>query len=134
MKGMSQTHNAVYRASGGRIGSRLKGMPVLLLTTTGRRSGRLRTTPLLHLRDGEAFVVVASNGGSDSFPAWWLNLRTNPQAEVEIGREHTLVTARKASPAERGRLWPAFTSAYEGYGRYAARTTREIPVVMLEPR
>jgi deazaflavin-dependent oxidoreductase (nitroreductase family) len=134
MKSISQAHSALYRASGGRIGSRLVGMPVLLLTTTGRKSGKPRTTPLLYVRDGAAFVVVASNGGSDFFPSWWLNLQNNPQAEVKIGRARSGVTARKASPAERARLWAAFTAGFSGYAKYAAKTAREIPVVMLEPR
>ena len=79
-------------------------------------------------------VVVASNGGSDYVPAWWLNLRANPDAEVEIGRGRTRVTARKASSAERARLWPQFTSRFSGYAEYAIRAAREIPVVVLEPR
>ena len=109
-------------------------MPVLLLTTTGRRSGKLRTTPLLFISEGDVFVVVGSNGGSDSTPAWWLNLLSDPHAEVEVGRAHTRVTARKASPEERVRLWAEFTSGYPGYTKYATKTAREIPVVMLEPR
>ena len=109
-------------------------MPVLLLTTTGRRSGKSRTTPLLYVRDGSAFVVVASNGGSDYTPGWWLNLQSDPQAEVEIGRVRTRVAARKASPAEHGRLWATFTAGFRGYAKYATKTAREIPVVMLEPR
>ena len=132
MKTVSGMHRALYRAGGGRIGGRMQGMPVLLLTTTGRRSGKSRTNPLLFVRDGDAFVVVGSNGGSDYVPAWWLNLRSNPDAEVEVGREHTRVTARKASPDERARLWPEFTSRYAGYAKYATRTAREIPVVILE--
>jgi deazaflavin-dependent oxidoreductase (nitroreductase family) len=134
MKTMSGIHRTLYRASGGRIGSRMMGMPVLLLTTTGRRSGKSRTTPLLHVRDGNAFVVVGSNGGSDYTPAWWLNLQRNPNAEIELGRDRTRVTARKASPEERARLWPEFTSRNPGYANYATKTTREIPVVLLEPR
>ena len=134
MKAVSGTHSALYRASGGRVGGRIQGMPVVLLTTTGRRSGRSRTVPLLHVRDSDAVVVVASNGGSDYFPAWWLNLRSNPSAEIDIGGDRTLVTARKASPDERARLWPEFTSGYPGYAKYATRTAREIPVVILEPR
>jgi F420H(2)-dependent quinone reductase len=134
MKTMSATHNALYRASAGRIGGRMQGMPVLLLTTTGRRSGRARTTPLLFIRDGGTFVVVGSNGGSDYVPAWWLNLRSRPEAEIEVGRERTPVSARKASPDEHARLWPEFASQYAGYATYAARTEREIPVVILEPR
>ena len=134
MKSISGTHNAVYRVSGGRIGGRIKGLPVLLLITRGRRSGKSRTIPLLYIREGDAMVVVGSNGGSDYVPAWWLNLRANPDAEVEIGRERTPVTARKAYPAERARLWPEFTAHFSGYAEYAKRAAREIPVVMLEPR
>ena len=134
MKCASGMHTALYRASGGRIASGFQGMPVLLLTTTGRRSGKSRTTPLLYVRDGDAFVVVASNGGSDYTPGWWLNLRSDPHAEVEIGRIRTRVTARKASPEEHGRLWAAFTAGFPGYAKYATKTAREIPVVMLEPR
>jgi deazaflavin-dependent oxidoreductase (nitroreductase family) len=134
MKSASGTHTALYRASGGRIASAFQGMPVLLLTTTGRRSGKSRTTPLLYVRDGDAFAVVASNGGSDYTPAWWLNLRRDPHAEVEIGRARARVTARKASPEEHARLWAEFTSAFSGYAKYATKTAREIPVVMLEPR
>ena len=134
MKTGSAAHNALYRASGGRIGGRMQGMPVLLLTTRGRKSGKSRTTPLLYVPDGDALVVVASNGGSDYVPAWWLNLRSNPEAEVEVGHQHTRVVGREASAAERDRLWPEFTSRYAGYERYATRTSRKIPVVILEPR
>jgi F420H(2)-dependent quinone reductase len=134
MRTVSGIHTALYRSSGGRIGSRIQGMPVVLLTTTGRRSGMSRTVPLLAVRDGDAIVVVGSNGGSDSTPAWWLNLKANPNADIEIGRDRSPVTARKASPDERARLWPRFTSGYPGYAKYAARTAREIPVVILEPR
>ena len=86
------------------------------------------------LPDGDALVVVASNGGSDYVPAWWLNLRSNPEAEIELGRERTRVRAREASPAERARLWPEFTSRVSAYAKYATRTAREIPVVILTPR
>jgi deazaflavin-dependent oxidoreductase (nitroreductase family) len=134
MKTITATHNAVYRGSGGRFGGRMNGMPVLLLTAKGRKSGKSRTTPLLYVRDGEAIVVVASNGGSDYVPAWWLNLRSNPEAEIELGRGRTRVSARKASSAERARLWPEFTSRFSAYAKYATRTAREIPVVILEPR
>lgn len=105
---------------------------MLLLTTTGRRSGKSRTTPLLYLRDGDALAVVASNGGRDWPPAWWLNLQREPRAAVELGRERRAVTARKAAPEEHARLWAEFTRRYGGYETYAQRTTREIPVVVLE--
>jgi deazaflavin-dependent oxidoreductase (nitroreductase family) len=134
MKTVSVTHNALYRATGGRIGGRVQGMPVLLLNTSGRRSGKSRTTPLLYVRDGARYVVVGSNGGSSYVPAWWLNLRSSPEAEIELGREHIRITARQASPDEYVRLWPEFTSRYAGYAKYATRTERKIPVVILEPR
>ena len=130
---MGAVHNAVYRASGGKAGGSIKGMPVLLLTTTGRKTGRSRTTPLLYLREGADIVVVGSNGGSDSAPAWWLNLRARPSARVELGRHRINVTARKATPEERDRLWSRFTAGYSGYATYAARTARTIPVVILTP-
>ena len=130
----SRVHTAAYRASGGRIGGEAGNLPVLLLTTTGRKSGKQRTTPLLFVRDGADVVVVASNGGMDWFPAWWLNLQQLPAAEVQIGRERRDVTATKAGPEQRARLWPGFTGPYPGYLRYEARTAREIPVVILHPR
>ena len=134
MKSASGIHTALYRASGGRIASGFQGMPVLLLTTTGRRSGKSRTNPLLYVRDGDALVVVGSNGGSDYTPGWWLNLQRDPRAEVEIGRVHKRVTARKASSEEHAWLWAVFTSGFPGYAKYATKTAREIPVVILEPR
>jgi F420H(2)-dependent quinone reductase len=134
MKTVGGAHNTLYRVTGGRFGGRVQGMQVLLLTTKGRRSGKRRTSPLLFLREGEAMVVVASNGGSSYTPAWWLNLQTNPDAEVEIGRRRTPVTGRRASADERATLWPELTSRYSGYAQYVTRTDREIPVVILEPR
>ena len=133
MKSVSALHSAVYRASGGRVGGRMGGMPILLLTTTGRRSGKTRTNPLLYLSDGDAIVVVASNGGNAQMPFWWLNLTANPDATVELGGARSRVRARKAAPEERARLWPLFTARFAGYAKYEARTTREIPVVILEP-
>ncbi len=133
MKTVGAAHSGLYRASGGRLGGEIKGMPVLLLITKGRKSGKSRTAPLLFIRDGERLVVVASNGGSDYVPGWWLNLRSEREAEIELGRARSRVRAREASPAERARLWPEFTSRFSGYATYAARTAREIPVVILEP-
>jgi deazaflavin-dependent oxidoreductase (nitroreductase family) len=131
---VSRIHVALYRASRGRVLASIgKGMPVLLLTTTGRKSGRRRTTPLLYLDDRGRYVVVASVGGAPKHPAWYLNLRADPSAAVEIkGRVHA-VTAETAEPDERTRLWRAATAMYPGYDRYQARTTREIPVVILTP-
>ena len=109
------------------------GMPVLLLTTTGRRSGKARTTPLTFFRDGAHLVVIGSNGGADRPPDWWLNLRQTPRAVVRIGTETLVVTARAAAEQERERLWVVVTATYAGYARYQERTTRRIPVVLLTP-
>src|SRR5919199_903176 len=102
-------------------------------TTTGRKSGEERTVPLLYLRDGESFVVVGSNGGTSSHPAWWLNLRANPRATVEIGNRRMRVWAAEAGPSERERLWPELVAMYGGYESYRKRTDRKIRVVILRP-
>lgn len=127
-------HSFLYRATNGRVGGRLAGGPVLLLTTTGRKSGRERTVPLLYLPDGQDLVVVGSNGGAATHPAWWLNLQTNPEATIEIGGRRTRVRAEKASPEEKERLWPGLVDMYSGYEDYRRRTDREIPVVILRPQ
>jgi len=126
-------HRLLYYASGGRLGARLGGMSILLLTTTGRRTGTPRTIPLTFVRDGGSLVVVGSYGGMDRAPAWWLNLQHNPRASVQIGPLHHEVVARKASPGERARLFAEICARFPVYGRYQQRTTREIPVVILEP-
>ena len=133
MSAASRAHSAVYRASGGRVAGRVGNLPVLLLTTTGRKTGKQRTTPLLFIRDGDDLVVVASNGGMDWFPAWWLNLQQHAAAVIEIGRERRDVIAAKADPERRARLWPEFSGHYPGYLKYEARTAREIPLVILHP-
>ncbi len=132
----SAMHEFWYRLTGGLIGGRLYGLygaRVLLLTTTGRKSGRERTTPLLCLEDGENLVVVASNGGDDRHPAWYLNLKSNPRAVVQLGSAKKTVVAETASAEEKGRLWPLIREMYAGYDDYQQRTTREIPVVILRP-
>lgn len=131
-KGLGAVHRALYRRSGGRIGGRLWNLPVVLLTTTGRATGRARTTPLCALRTGDEFVVIASYGGMDRPPAWWLNLERTPRARLQIGRDEFAVTARTTSGAERARLWAQVVERAPGYLNYEARTTREIPVVVLE--
>ncbi|HXK14046.1 MAG TPA: nitroreductase family deazaflavin-dependent oxidoreductase [Gaiellaceae bacterium] len=127
-------HRLLYRLSGGRVGGRLWNLPVVLLTTTGRKTGKPRTVPLCSLRDGDDVVVIASYGGLDQPPAWWLNLEANPQAEVQDGRTLRRVVARTASPDERARLWAEVTARAPGYLEYERRTTREIPVVILQSR
>jgi len=108
-------------------------MPVLLLTTTGRRSGTPRTAALTYFRNGPDLVVIGSFGGSDLPPAWWLNLQRDPQASVLIGGTTFRVTARAATAEEHDRLWPIVTTTHPGYARYKERTARLIPVVMLTP-
>ena len=126
-------HRALYRLSGGRIGGRMMGMPVLLLTTTGRRSGEARTSPLMYFPEGEACVVIASNAGEPKHPAWWLNLQKNPRATIQRGGQETPVTAREADGEERARLWQKLVQMEPSYDVYRERTTRRIPVVILDP-
>jgi deazaflavin-dependent oxidoreductase (nitroreductase family) len=126
-----RAHRAVYERTGGRIGARMAGIDMLLLTTIGRRSGRARTLPLACLPDGNDLVVVASNSGQAKDPAWWLNLRENPEAEVRLGRERFRVRAALATPEERERLWPRLKRHNRSYARYERMTSREIPVVVL---
>lgn len=125
-------HRLLYRASGGRIGSRIWGLPIVLLTTTGRETGRARTVPLCSLRDGDRFVVIASYGGLDRSPSWWLNLRNNPRATVQLGSVTHDVVAREAMGDERTRLWAEVTARAPGYLDYQRRTSRQIPIVLLE--
>jgi F420H(2)-dependent quinone reductase len=130
-------HTALYRASGGRLGHTIPGVPgkMLLLDHTGAKSGTKRTSPLLYVRDGEDVVVVASKGGFPKHPAWYHNLVANPDTTVQIGSHHLKVHARVAKPDERDRLWKLAVKAYRGYEDYAARSKgREIPLVILEPR
>jgi deazaflavin-dependent oxidoreductase (nitroreductase family) len=132
-KYLGALHRLLYRLSGGRIGGRLWDLPVVLLTTTGRQSGKKRTVPLCSLRDGDNVVVIASYGGLDQPPAWWLNLEANPEAELLTGHTRRAVTARNAAGDERTRLWAELTARAPGYLEYERRTTREIPVVILRP-
>ncbi len=126
-------HRWAYRASGGRVGGRLIGMPVLLLTTTGRRTGKPHTTALTYLPEDGRCVIIASNGGAQNHPAWLLNLRARPEAEIQVGARRLRVWAREAGDAERERLWARIVRVNPGYGVYQRRTTRRIPVVVLEP-
>lgn len=123
----------LYRASGGRIGGRVGKARVLLLTTTGRKSGRPRTTPLAYLEDGERLILIASFGGADVHPAWFLNLRESTRVEVKVGHGPAQkMRAREATPEERKHLWPRVTGMYAGYAKYQKKTAREIPLVILE--
>ena len=133
IRAMGRVHRVVYRATGGRVGGRIWGLSILLLTTTGRRTGRVRTTPLCFYPDGESLVVVASNGGLAWFPSWWLNLLDEPQAAVRVGRTTKSVIARAADPEERARLWAEITAIAPGYLEYEKRAPREIPLAILRP-
>jgi F420H(2)-dependent quinone reductase len=127
-------HVFLYRKSNGAIGGKFGKSPMVLLTTTGRRSGKQRTVPLLYLADGGNIVLVASNGGAVKHPTWWLNLQAHPDAEIQIKGVKQRVRAEQASPKEKERLWPALVNMYPGYKRYQEITNRDIPVVILRSR
>jgi len=126
-------HTALYRRSGGRMGGRMRGAPILLLTVTGRKTGQPRTAPLMYGRDGDDYVLVASKGGAPKSPVWWVNLRSNPSAEIEVGAERHRVTAEEVRGEDRDRLWKLMAGIYPSYDSYQRKTTRVIPVVRLHP-
>jgi len=128
-------HAAIYRLTGGRIGQRMRFLPqVLLLENVGAKSGAKRTTPLLYAVDGEKLVLVASKGGYPKNPAWFHNLMAHPDTMVQVGSEQRNVHARLARGEERERLWSLAVAVYPTYKAYQRRTSREIPIVVLEPR
>jgi len=130
-------HKAVFAASGGRIGAerpRDGKVGTLFLLSTGRKSGQVRRNALFYLEDGPNLIVVASNAGAESDPAWWLNLKAQPHAEVELGTERRPVRARAATVEEHARLWPRLVAASPNYDEYRRTASRPIPVVILEPR
>jgi deazaflavin-dependent oxidoreductase (nitroreductase family) len=124
----------LYRVSRGRIGGRVGRAPVLLLTTTGRKSGQQRTAPVLYMADGDRLVVIGSNAGNVRPPAWALNLRANPDAEVEVRADKRRVSARVTDGEERAELWKRFNEQYSGFDDYAGKTSRDIAVFVLDPR
>ncbi len=124
----------LYRLSGGRIGGRVGRAPVLLLTTTGRKSGEPRTAPVVYLADGERQIVIGSNAGHRNEPAWSLNLKANPEAEIEIGRRRRKVRARVAEGEERAALWRRSNEQFAGFDNYRERTDRDIALFVLDPR
>lgn len=123
----------LYRLSGGRIGGRVGKGPVLLLTTTGRKSGQRRTAPVLYLADGDRFVAINTNAGNAKTPAWSLNLRADPDAEVEVRGKRVKVRARLAEGEERADLWRRHMEQYSGWDYYESKLDREIGVFVLEP-
>ena len=131
---MSKLNAFVYRSTGGRVfNTWLRGAPIMLLTTTGRKSGRQRTAPLLYLEDGDRVVIVASQGGMSTHPAWYFNLEANPACEVQIGNSKRRMRSRRATDDEKADYWPRLTSMYRDFDDYQARTERNIPVLILSP-
>jgi deazaflavin-dependent oxidoreductase (nitroreductase family) len=127
-----QEHVERYRATGGEEGHGWRGTQTLLLTTTGRKSGEQRTTPLIYTSYGDAQTIVASKGGSDTPPAWYLNLSENPEVEVQVKTDRFKACARTASAEEKAEIWPTMVSEWPPYDEYQASTEREIPIVILE--
>jgi deazaflavin-dependent oxidoreductase (nitroreductase family) len=127
-----QEHVRVYRQTGGEHGYHWRGTTILLLSTTGRRSGQERTTPLIHRTDGDSWVVVASKGGAPEHPDWYKNLEASPQAVIQVKAETIPVRARAAEGEERERLWKLMTEDWPAYEDYQRKTSREIPVVVFE--
>jgi deazaflavin-dependent oxidoreductase (nitroreductase family) len=131
-----RVHDRVYKATDGRVGHRVLGVPTLLLRTTGRRSGAIRASSLVYARDGTDYLVVASKGGSDEPPAWLLNLEAKPEVEIQIGRDRQEAAARVvgASDPDYGRLWKIVNENNgDRYDAYQSETSRPIPVVVLTP-
>jgi deazaflavin-dependent oxidoreductase (nitroreductase family) len=127
-------HVRAYRETGGEVGYLWNGATTLLLTTKGRKSGTARTSALIFARDGDDFLVVASMGGAPQHPAWYLNLQSEPDAEIQVETDTIPVRARTAGPEEKPRLWDIVRAQWPNYDTYQARTTRDIPVVVLSPR
>jgi deazaflavin-dependent oxidoreductase (nitroreductase family) len=130
--GWQQAHARRYIETGGRDGHLWEGVTTLLLTTTGRRSGEARTTPLIYGRAGDRYLVVASRGGAPTHPDWYQNLVAQPDVQVQVMAERFKARARTATPAEKPALWKTMTSIWPAYDEYQTRATREIPLVILE--
>jgi deazaflavin-dependent oxidoreductase (nitroreductase family) len=132
-RAMALLHKEVYRRTGGKIGGQVGKTTMMLLTTTGRKSGEPRTTPLNCMPDGDRYLAVASYGGDDRDPQWFKNLQANPEATIQVGADTIPVRASVATPEEKKTLWPKVVAAYKGYEGYQRKTDRLIPVVILTP-
>ncbi|HKY13674.1 MAG TPA: nitroreductase family deazaflavin-dependent oxidoreductase [Microthrixaceae bacterium] len=128
-----EEHIRRYRETDGEVGYIWNGVPTLLLTARGRKTGEARTQALIFGRDGDDYVVIASVGGMPAHPAWYLNVVAEPRASIQVKGEHLEVEARTASDEEKSRLWQMMAEQWPNYDTYQARTTREIPVVLLRP-
>ena len=126
-------HVFLFRMTGGRFGSKVKGLPIMLLNTVGRKSGRERTRPLVYLQDGDAYIVVASAGGQDKNPGWYFNLKARPKVSFELGNGRQAAHAIEADMQGRQNLWPKIVEKGPFYDDYQRNTTREIPVIILRP-
>lgn len=133
LKWISKANTAIYRATDGRVAGHELGLPLCLLTTTGRKSGLSRTTPLIFMADGARLVLVASQGGLPTHPMWFLNLRANPDVRVQIRAQTRGMRARVADETERRQLWPRLSAHNPRWARYQSWTDRVIPVVICEP-
>ena len=123
----------LYNVSGGRIGGKMGKVPVLLLTTTGRKTGKKRTLPLVYIMDGSAYVITASAGGADKNPGWFFNIRSNPQATIQVKDKHIKVMAEIAGQEKKSELWARLVAVAPNFAGYQKRTSREIPMVILHP-
>ena len=133
MKVIGIVHTSLYKMSGGKLTRKMRGSEVVLLTTTGRKSGKKRTSPLFGLADGDNWTLIASQGGHPEHPNWYLNLRDNPEVELQVGSKTMRMRAETAVGGERDRLWSKMGLMYDGYNDYQKLTRRVIPVVVLKP-
>ena len=133
MRWMAKGNTWIYKRSNGKLGGTFQGAPVALLTTTGRKTGEPRVSPLLYLREGDRVILGASRGGSDKHPLWYLNLKANPKVSVQIKDEILALTARDANEAERKQYWPKMVAMYPSYDDYQSWTDRTIPIVICDP-
>ncbi len=126
-------HVLVYRLTGGKFGSEMRGFHMLLLTTTGRKTGKKRTTPLGYFEHDGGYIVIGSNAGLDTHPAWFHNLKSQPRATIQVKGRQLEVSAETADPGKRSQLWARLVEVAPGYADYAKQTNREIPLVILRP-
>ncbi len=132
-KQLTQFQVFIYRRSGGKTMGTMRGMPLLLLTTMGRKTGQQRVTPVMYIRDGDNYVITASYAGQDKHPSWFVNLKANPQATIQVGKIANSVMAHQANPEEKKRLWAQLVEQAPFFEDYQKKTTRDIPMMILKP-